>query len=158
MNKALKIGLWAAGIGLLFYIGKKSKEVYDLTKGVTFRLVDFGIPSIKNFVLSLPLKLQITNPTAGSLTLDNVTIAVSAMLGTQYQPIGGSSIDKVTITPGVSTKDIVAKMDLKALKNISLDTIISTLATRALGVKADVLITTNGVTLPTQVLTKTINV
>lgn len=158
MNTAVKVGLWAVGIGVLFYIGKKSSEAYDLVKGIAFRIVDFGIPKISGSVLSVPLKLGITNETDTSFTIDNVNIAVSILQKGNYLSVGGANINNVVVGAGFTHKDFIAQVDLKKLTSNILDTLSTVLSSNAIDLKADVLITTKGVTLPVQTLTKSIRV
>ena len=158
MNTAVKVGLWAAGIGALLWIGKKSSEAYSLVKGVSYKIVDFGLPKLSSNILSVPLNLTITNSTVTSLVVDNVSIAISLFQKDKYIPIGGANIAKVNAPPGTSEKVFIGQVDLQALTKNVFDTLATILQNNAITIKADVLVTVGGVTLPMQTLVKSIRV
>lgn len=158
MSTAVKLGLGAAVLGLLFWLGKASTDVYQAVKGLTFRIVDFGVPKISNYVLSVPLRLEASNPTTTPLQADNVSISLFMLQKGTYIPVGGANVPNVVVTPGKSQRDFVANVDLRALTKNFLDTLDTIFATNTISLKADVLVTSNGVTLPPQTITKDIRV
>ena len=158
MNTAVKVGLWAAGIGVLLWIGKKSTEAVQFVQGLTYRITGFGTPKISSQILSVPLRVAITNPTATSLQVDNVNISLSILQKNTYKVVGGANVNQVSVAPGVTTKEFVAQIDLRALTSNFLDTLNTIAQSSALSVKADVLVTIKGVTLPAQTITRDLRV
>lgn len=158
MNTAVKVGLWAAGIGALLWIGKKSTEAIQLVQGLTYKITGFGTPRLASQILSIPLRVAITNPTATSLQVDNVNIALSILQKNSYKPVGGANVNQITVAPGTTTKEFVAQIDLRALTSNILDTLSTVAQSSALSVKADVLVTIKGVTLPAQTITRELRV
>lgn len=158
MNTAVKVGLWTAGIGALLYIGKKYSDAYALVKGITYKIVDFGLPKLSNNVLSVPLNLAVSNSTDSTLVVDNISIAISLLQKGNYMPVGGATISKVNAPPGTSEKVFIGQVDLKALTKNVFDTLATVLQNNAITIKADVIITAQGITLPLQSKIKEIRV
>jgi hypothetical protein len=158
LNTGLKIGLFGGAALLVMFIANKAKAGKELAQNISYRIIGFGVPQIKSFVLSVPLVARITNPTQHSITIDKVAVTGSYLNGKTWQPSATAVFNNVTINPGDTDKQFLATVDFKALAKNVLSQVDKLLTSGYIDVKADVLITVGGITLPVQSFTKSIKV
>lgn len=142
---AVKIGFGLGALALLAFVANKAISVSELAKKVTLKIVDFGLPSIGNSVVTVPLTARITNSSNETLTVDRVRVLASYLNASgNYVPAGAADVSGFTIVPGVVDKSFKAAIDLKSLtKNIA-DNLLAAFTTRAVQIRFDVFITING--------------
>lgn len=157
MNKALKVGLISGvAVGAL-WLGSKVMDGLKLAQNISFKLSDFGIPKISGNVLSIPVKILITNPTDAQITVNSVAVAVYLLKVSEFVRIGQANLDNVPTSPGTNEKTFTAQFDIKGLTSNLFDTLAQILSSRSITVKADVQVVAQGVGLPVQTITKTIS-
>lgn len=158
MNTAVKVGLIAAGAGLAFWAGSKVIGALNLAQNISFRLTDFGIPRISNNIMSIPVHVEINNPTDTVLMVDSVDVVISMVKGERYERIGQANIQNVATEQGITQKTFTAQFDLKAIKSDLFETLAQVLTSRMITIRADVQIVAEGAGLPLQTITKSISV
>lgn len=156
-NTLIKLGLIGGTIGLVYLAAQKAKDVIDK---FTFSIAGFGIPTLKDFVLTLPIKIKLVNPTPISVTADNVKCEVFILKNGTY--VKGAVINQpFTIAPGVNTIEPKVAMQLKNLFSGNvLNTAIfvaDLIGTKAVTIRADYTITVKGISAPMQSYSDTIN-
>lgn len=157
MNKALKFGLISgAAIGIV-WLGGKAIAGLQLARTMSFRITDFGIPRIAGNVLSVPLKLQISNPTDASINVDSVAVALWLWKQNQFVRVGSANLTNVPTLPGVSEKTFTAQVDLKQLSEKLFDTLAEILSANSITLLAEAEIVAEGIPLPVQSFTKTLS-
>jgi hypothetical protein len=154
MSEALKFGLFVAGAGVLFYIVNQSAKV-------AFSITGYGPWQLNgsNWQLTLPVKVQFTNPTPAPVNIDKIEGVVSLLKQNKYEQVGIINPQPVSIAPGTSTLTINTVLDLKKfLEGNILSTVTSILQTRGLQLRTDLLATYAGYALPKQTFETVINV
>jgi hypothetical protein len=158
LNTAVKVGLIAAGTGFAFWAGSKLLEAQKFAQNVTFRLTDFGIPRISGNIMSVPVKVEITNPTDVAINVESVDVIVSLFKENKFVRVGHANITNVPTAPGVNDKVFTAQFDLKAITSNLFDTIAEILTSKQVTIRADVQIVAEGAGLPLQSITKSISI
>jgi len=102
MNTAVKVGLFAAvatGIGLLLYKGTQTATEWANKLSVSFTSV--AKPAFKLGLLTLPVNVQINNPTPLFAPIDSVKIRLlrSGLPFGETQPSAPFQIESNTVTP-----------------------------------------------------------
>jgi hypothetical protein len=154
MNEALKFGLFAAGAGILFYIVNQSTKV-------AYSISGYGTPKLNpsNWQLSLPVKVQFTNPTPAPVNIDQVQGVVSLFKSPNYEQVGTINPQPITIAPGTSVVNVNTVLELKKfLSGNILETAKNILKQRQLQLRTDLRATYAGYDLPVQTFEKVINV
>jgi hypothetical protein len=159
LNTAVKIGLSAAAIGAVVWIAHKASETLDAAKSSlpSLKITDFGMPKLQNNVLIVPLRAKLINPTQYTAKLDRVTVELSFLQKNAFVKVGEAQINDVSIAPGETNKDFNAEIDLRTLTSKLFDTITTIFLANAVNFKIDVTVVAGGLTIPTQSVTKTIN-
>jgi hypothetical protein len=153
LNGIIKIGLGAALVGLVVVASKAQQ----LLKNFDVKVSGFGVPAIKNYNLSLPIRLRITNPIAFGLSMDRVRADLYLYKLNQWQYVGFAD-QHVDIPAGSSDLVITPSVDIKSiLTGNIIDTALSIMQTKTLNVRADVTAYVLGIALPVQSFSQQVN-
>lgn len=108
----LILGAAAVGIAMLW---RKVSGVSDLAQNVTFKPYINGIPSVKNWSLSVPVGVEISNPTSGRLSVEIkggaayvngtelVTLSIPAAAKVDIAANGTSKLEGLNISAPITT-------------------------------------------------------
>jgi hypothetical protein len=121
------------------------KYVRELMQAFTFRIVRYGIPTYSNFVLTVPITIEFSNPTKLTIKPDHVLVEIYLKSAGQWVPVGDVS-QTVTVPPGKSQSTILPVMNLQALVATMSANFGQMLATTRLDIRTDVTITYQGIT------------
>jgi hypothetical protein len=160
LSIAVKLGLGAALIGLLFWVGNKAHGISSLLNSLTFKLLpDAGLPRLNGSILSIPLVARITNSTNKSLAIDRLQVIISYLNANNvYVPASQANLTGFTIVPGTIDKPFTAQADIQAITKNLFNNALTVLVNRGVKLKIDVTPTIAGATLPTQSVFQVINV
>lgn len=159
MSNPVKIALYAAGIGILYWaITTAQKTLSDWAGKLTYKILSIGTPVINQGKASLPIKVVIFNPTPFTAPIDNVKISLSLLRNGMYVPFGKASSGVVNLEPGNIEKTLYAVIDLaqvigrQSTVDSRLTTVLNVLSnTQSLAdIKTEVTVTIKGVDLPAQ--------
>lgn len=166
MSTTVKIGLYAAGIGLLFWaITAARKKAQEWATKITFKIISFGKPELRSGNLSVPLLVRITNLSPLVIPIDNMVISLSVLKNGMYSTVGKTDPSGAfTITQGDKDITLYPRVDVAKLnpfKGVSTGTNLLTTITNVLSnqnplldVKIDADITVQGVTVTETVMQK----
>ncbi len=155
MNETLKFGL-IAGIVALGVWG------WDLVRKAatqfTVRIVAYGTPTVANWIITIPLVIEVNNPAPLTANVDQVVADLYVMKSGQWT--AAAHVDQPLRVPaGLSRQIVTAQVNIV---NIFGGNVFATFATfgdainNRLQIKADVTAIYAGVTLPMQSFTDTV--
>ena len=114
MSTPVKILLAATGIGLVVWFAKKRFQSY--ADQFTVKVSAFGKPGISSGVLSLPIALDINNPTPVAIPIQNVDVTLFVNRNGQLIPVGKTQpTGPMLLPPGISSQTFLPGIDLKAV-------------------------------------------
>lgn len=132
---ALKIGIGMAVIAGIFYLASRSTS---LVKEFAFRVTGFGIPSLNQWLLTVPINVEFNNFIGIPLNLDRLAGVLSVWVGNQWSPVATFS-QPVTIQPGVQTITVDTTLDLKKFAAANLATVaMNILQTRKVFLRSEI--------------------
>jgi hypothetical protein len=152
VSNAIKIG--AAVVLIAGWFGY---EWIRSRQPVSFKITDFGIPSINGSIVTLPLTVTVENRTGLSIPIDDLRVVLSYLQNGSYVATGALSQARVNVQPGTSNIKLSPTIDVRALFGNVLDTLATVLQNRGIDIKADIVMNFQGVTL-SKSFTKKINV
>lgn len=117
MKKSVYIvgGIVVALAALAYHGYQKANEFIDR---LTVRVKGFSIPKIQSGIATVPLTLEVINPTDLSLSLKNLSVNISIKQANgSYKPVGNTSIGFTTI-PAMSRVPVSTQPQLN-LNNIN---------------------------------------
>lgn len=140
----------AALVGLVVWGTKQAKNAIA---GFSFEIAGYGRPTLKNYMLTIPLQVRFDNPTPFPINIDNLIADVYVLKNDQYVRSARVS-QAVSLAPGISEQTIYPTLDLASLfgGNVlnTLTALRSVIEQKVLKIKADVTATYGNITLPTQ--------
>lgn len=143
MNKALKYaGIATVAAGLLYAAAFSAKRLMD---GLTYKVVGFGVPSISNAVLTLPVIIRFNNSAPVNVPVDRLSITLSYLRGNTFIPSANVDQSNVILKPGTQDITVTPQLNIASLFSNILDTLKTYISNNALSIKADVLITIKGI-------------
>ena len=119
MNNLVKYTLIAAAIGGVVYLVKLGKDSAVAYAGkISFKIKEFGKPSIKSGQLTVPLVVRITNPTLLMAPIRSVAVKLFYLRNGIYTPFASAPpTAPFTIKSNESTDvSIFPTVDLQKLK------------------------------------------
>lgn len=140
LNTLVKIGIVGVLAAAALYQYARSRPV------VSFKLVDFGLPSFSAGMLTLPLVLQFDNSAPVAIPVDELRVKVSYLSGSSYIDAGGFDRSQFTLQPGSTTIRVSPVVDLRSIASNVLDTIASIARAGGLDIRADIVASIKGVT------------
>lgn len=153
MGSFFKAGIFAVAVGLLIWGANQARTA---VAQFAYKVVGYGKPSIKAFILQVPIIVRFTNPLPLGTTIDRFIADVFLKRGNQYQWIG--KLDQaVTIPTGVSDQVLVPALDLQRLISGNILDVVNQLSsTGTIELRTDVTAIYGGIALPTQSFTNKI--
>ncbi len=130
----------------------KGKQVFN---AFNFQIVGYGLPKLKDQVVTLPVVVKFMNPLPVSIPVQRFEADIFILLNDTWQQVG--RIDQpIIISDGVSQQSIETKLDIGSVLGNVLTTLQALLG-RNVKVRTDVTITEAGVKLPQQQIIQDVN-
>jgi hypothetical protein len=155
LSTGVKVGIGVALLAGLVVWGTRTakKAITDFTEKLTFDIIGFLKPTLRNFVLTVPVQIKFNNPSSLAINLDNITVDLYVLKNNTY--VKAVRVSQALLIPiGISVKEVYPEINLKSIFGGDItDTIYAfanALTMKFITVKAEVNITYNGVNLPTQ--------
>lgn len=155
MSAALKLGIGAALIAGIFYLASRSTS---LVKEFAFRITGFGIPSLNQFLLTVPITVSFDNFIGLPLKIDRLSGVLSVWIGDQWAQVATFS-QPVTIQPGKQTVTVSTTVDLKKFATTNLATVaLNIMQTRKVFVRSEINAQYGMFNIPSEPFEKELNV
>jgi hypothetical protein len=147
LNTFLKIGIGAALVGGVLYGVKKAHEYINTFRAEVSR---YGIPTINQAIVYLPIAVKFNNPTTLSVHINDIVADVFILKNNAY--VQAARVNQaLTIPPGVSEQVITAAINLKnILGGNILNFAANLINTKSLQIRTDVHVNYLGIPLPKQ--------
>lgn len=111
MTTPLKIGIGLALIGVIALVATQGQKLLDQ---FAVRIKGYGTPKLNfsSWVLTLPVKLELINPTPAPINIDKISGNVSLMKNNSFQSVAKFD-QSLSIPSGSSDRTITTTIDLK---------------------------------------------
>lgn len=155
MSNAVKITLYALGIGALYWLIVNGKQkLSEWGNKITFKIVSFGRPEVRSGNFSVPLVVRITNQSPVAIPLSNLVIKISQLKNGMYHTVGMTDpTGPFTIKQGDNDLTLYPRVDIAQLNPLSnagniLNSVLNVLTNQnpLLDLKVDADITVQGLT------------
>lgn len=158
MDTLLKYALYATGLGLVIYFAHKaSQKASEWVNKITFKIVDFQLPTYAAGKFTVPLLVRITNASPLMAPIQNVLIKLSALRNSNFIEFGQVNSGPFTLYPGTFNQSFLPVLDVGKLNPFSPNGNLLTNITQVLSntnplvdIKIDTTVIIEGVALPTQ--------
>lgn len=147
MKTAAKIG-----IGVLFIAGAVwvAHKVKSLAAQFRADIAGYGTPTVNSYLeVTLPIKVRFNNPTAMSIEASQVWADIYLWKTDRFEKVGQVA-QSLSLTPGESEQTLLPVISLNQVFGGFLDTLKSTIKSKALKVRTDLTIHAAGFSFPTQ--------
>lgn len=150
LNSLLKISIVGGVIALLVW---GTKAAQNALAQFAYEIAGYGKPKLSGYQLTIPIQIRFNNPTPLSINADQLIADIYLLKNNAYviaarvnQPVSvPAGISVQTVSPVVDIKSIFSGNLLDTLKFVQ-----QTVAGKTVGVKVDVTVVYQGVTLPKQ--------
>src|SRR6185503_1883614 len=146
MAKAKTIIIW---LSVLTALGFGGKYIYSLLQEFQFKVVRYGLPDYKDWILKLPITIKFTNPLPVPVSADKITIDLYLVNQGEKTDVGTVN-DQVTLPPGSTEETVVPELDLGSLISSVTDSWEHILSSRRVTILTEVRAVYKGFRLPTQ--------
>lgn len=144
----VRLGIIAGIIGLIVW-GAKSATKW------TIKPVGYGVPKFQNWVLTLPILLQFSNPIPASVNIDRIVADIYLQKTTGFDFVG--RVDQpLRIPSGTSVHELHAQIDIQKVFGDILNTAANAWNQKQLVVRTEVTAWYGGLRIPTQTITSPI--
>lgn len=152
---ALKLGIGAALIAGVFYLATRSTA---LVKEFAFRISGFGVPSLNQWLLTVPIVVEFNNFIGLPLNVDQLSGVLSVWVGNQWVQVATFS-QPVTIQPGKQNVTVDTTVDLKKFAAANLATVaITIIQTRKVFLRSEISAQYGMLNIPSEPFEKELNV
>lgn len=121
MKSIIKFSLIAAAIGGLVYLVNAGKnQVSDWANKVAIKFNSIGKPQIKNGNITIPVAIDVTNPSPLAIPIDNISGKFFVFRNGMWQPFGNIlPSGQITFVPGTTTQTFFPVIDIAKLNPIN---------------------------------------
>lgn len=155
MSAAVKLVGVGAIIAGIVYLATRSSAI---VKEFAFRIAGFGVPSLNDFTLHVPIIVEFNNFVGLPLNIDQLSGTVSIWIGDQWVPVASFS-QPVTVQAGKQNIAVDTSIDLKTFAASNLATVaMAIMQTRKVFIRSEISAQYGPLNIPTEPFEKELHV